>query len=330
MIRNIAAVVVMMACVVAHGQTMVERDSLMREATRWRDVANYQEAINTYAKVKSDEARLAMADTYYEMGNIVAALDRAKWLQEDEGFTLKDDARLIEARCRERQGFDSAARRIYRQLANAGHAEAAYYYAAMMLKRGSVEAAGEMCQRAIRRDPMLTPAHLLLSEVETARGHRYQAMLPLMRYLLMASDEGRMRNAERLVDMWKRGWGGIDPLKRRVAEEPYSELMEKEIDGIERDVAVKWNSREELIEGIVERTDTLVSRMRDTGEENLDFWQVTYADFLIEVHARGYIRAMIYFVFNGLYRTEVLTWLSENAGYFDEFSRWLEGRAVGY
>ncbi len=328
---KITTTIVMMACVaVAQGQSKVmKNDSLMALAAKWRDATNYTEAINVYAQVKTDEARLAMADTYYEMGNIVAALDRAKWMIKDDKFELKDDARLIEARCRERQGFDSAAQRIYRKLARAGHAEASYYYASMMHKKGHLAKASALCQEAIRKQPSLTPAHLLLSETETMRGHRYQAMLPLMRYLLTASDEGRSQNAERIIEMWKKGWGGLDPLKTRQPEEVYSERMEIVIDSLSAAMKPKGSTPGDVIENLVERTDSLASYMRGTGEENLDFWQVTYADFLIELHARGYVRAMIYFIFNGTYKPEVLAWLSENAGYFEGFSVWLEGRAAG-
>ncbi len=305
------------------------QDSLLSEAARWRDAANYTEAINLYSQVHSDEARLAIADTYLEMGNVVAALDRAKTMQKDDHFSLKPDARLIEARCRQRQGFDRAAQRIYAKLTRQGHPEAAFYYAAMMSNKGHHAKASRLCQKAIIKQPTLTPAHLLLAQTEMALGHRYQAMLPLMRYLLTASDEGRTQNAEQLLHLWRRGWGSLDILNKRQPEEPYSQAMEATIDSLIAAIPPAGQTPKDLIENIAIRTDSLASAMRSTGEENLDFFQVAYADLLIEIHARGYVRPMVYFIFNTIYHADVLTWLSENAGYFDEFRIWVEGRAAG-
>lgn len=330
MMRNILTSMALIAISTAASaqQSAAQTDSLMARAARWRDAANYTEAINLYSQVKTDEASLAIADTYLEMGNVVAALDRAKALQRDEAFALKDDARLIEARCRQRQGYDRAARRIYAKLTRQGHAEAAFYYADMMSQKGHFSIASSLCQTAIAKKPALTPAHLLLAQSEAALGHRYQALLSLMRYLLTASDDGRAQNADLLAQLWRKGWGGLDPLAKRTPEEPYSQQVEAAIDSLIAAIPTSGGSPADLIENIAERTDSLAAFLRATGEENLDFFQVAYADFLIEAHVRGFIRPMVYFFFTSLYHAEVLTWLSENAGYFNEFRLWVEGRTA--
>ena len=316
-------------CAMAQTPLASERDSLMSLAREWRDAGNYTEAISLYGRVKTDKARLEAADTYLEMGNVVAALERAKRMRKDDSFALKSDAMLIEARCRQRQGFDHAARMLYRKLARAGHAEAMFYYAAMLRARGSLPQAEHMCQRAIRADASLTPAHCLLSEVEEQMGHRYQALLSLMRYLLMASDQGREEHARRLPALWRRGSRGLDVLGRRKAEEPYSESMEAVIDSVALAEPQAEASPQGVMDALGRRTEALLGRMRDTGEDNLDFWQVSYADFLIEIYARGYTKAMVYFMFDQTYKPEVLLWLSENAGYFEDFRVWMEGRSAG-
>ena len=330
MMRNILTSMALIAISTAASaqQSAAQTDSLMARAARWRDAANYTEAINLYSQVKTDEASLATADTYLEMGNVVAALDRAKALQRDEAFALKDDARLIEARCRQRQGYDRAARRIYAKLTRQGHAEAAFYYADMMSQKGHFSIASSLCQTAIAKKPALTPAHLLLAQSEAALGHRYQTLLPLMRYLLTASDDGRAQNADLLAQLWRKGWGGLDPLAKRTPEEPYSQQVEAAIDSLIAAIPTSGGSPADLIENIAERTDSLAAFLRATGEEDLDFFQVAYADFLIEAHVRGFIRPMVYFFFTSLYHAEVLTWLSENAGYFNEFRLWVEGRTA--
>lgn len=310
--------------------TVAARDSLMAAAAAWRDAANYTEAISAYSRVPTAEARLAVADTYLEMGNVVAALERARLLRRDKEFPLREGAMLVEARCRLRQGFDGAARRILRRLARAGNAEAVYYYARHQASGGHMVKASEMCQRALTADPSLVPAHLLLFEAEAALGHRYQALLPLTAYLLMASDEGRAEAAPRLAEVWRRGWAGMDVLGRRTPQEPYSELMEQKMDSIGAAVVRQGDGAAETLRTLSARTDALLAVMRDTGEENMDFWQVRYADFLIELHARGYVEAMTHFFFSGTYAADVLAWLSENAGYFDDFRVWLSGRAAGF
>lgn len=309
----------------AHG-TLAREDSLMNVARAYADNGNYSEAINTYSQIPTERARIERTQAYLEMGNVVRALSDAKLMRRDKEFGLKDDALLIEARCRERQGFTAAARRMYRRLTRNGHAEGMYYYASYLHTIGHQAKASDICQKAIKADGRLTPAHALLADIETARGHRYQALLPLYAYMLTASDYGREAAADKLLRLWRRGGLGIDLLKMREDEEPYSEMMEKTIDSLIVSIRPEGDKPADLIEAIAARTDSLLSAMRDTGEENLDFWQVTYADFLIEVHARGYVKPMTYFIFEPAYRTESLTWLSENAGLFEAFGSWINAR----
>lgn len=310
-----------------YGQgTLAREDSLMNVARTYADNGNFSEAINVYSQIPTERARIEMAQAYLEMGNVVRALSDAKLMRKEKDFSLKDDALLIEARCRERQGFIQAARRMYRRLTKHNHAEGMFYYATYLHTIGHQAKAAEICQKSIKADGKLTPAHALLSDIETARGHRYQALLPLYRYMLSASDFGRQEAAEKLIRLWRRGGMGLDIFKMRTAEEPYSEKMEKEIDALIADITPASDKPADMIAAIVLRTDSLFARMRDTGEENLDFYQVTYADFLIEVHAREFVTPMTYFIFEPAYRTECLTWLSENAGYFQTFESWINAR----
>lgn len=308
-----------------HG-TLAREDSLMNVARSYADNGNFSEAINTYSQIPTERARVERTQAYLEMGNVVRALSDARLMRREKDFNHKDDALLIEARCRERQGFTSAARRIYRRLTRNGHAEGMYYYANYLHTIGHQAKASEICQKAIRADGGLTPAHILLSDIETARGHRYQAMLPLYTYMLTASDYGREAAAEKLLRLWRRGGLGIDLLNMREAEEPYSEMMERRIDSLIVSIRPAGEKPADILEAMAARTDSLLSAMRDTGEENLDFWQVAYADFLIEIHARGYVKPMTYFIFEPAYRAESLTWLSENAGFFEAFESWINAR----
>lgn len=310
----------------ARGGTLAREDSLMNAAREMADMGNFSEAINIYSQVPTERARIERTQAYLEMGNVVRALSDAKLMGREKDFGLKDDALLIEARCRERQGFVEAARRMYRRLMRKGHAEGMYYYASHLHSIGHQAKAAEVCQKAIKANRQLTPAHELMADIETARGHRYQALLPLMRYMLTASDNGRQAAAERLMRLWRRGGLGIDILSKREAEEKYSEMMEKRIDAICDSIRPKGETSADKIDALAMRTDSLLAVMRETGEENLDFWQVEYADFLIEIHARGFTRPMIYFIMEPAYRAECLAWLSENAGYFLEFETWVNGR----
>lgn len=306
--------------------TLAREDSLMNVARSYADNGNFSEAINVYAQIPTERARIEMAQAYLEMGNVVRALADAKTMGKEKDFGLKDDALLIEARCREKQGFIQAARRMYRRLVKHNHAEGMFYYATYLHTIGHQAKAADICQKSIKANSSLTPAHALLSDIETARGHRYQAMLPLYRYMLSASDAGRQEAAEKMIRLWRRGGMGIDLFKMREAEEPYSEKMEKQIDALIADIAPASDKPADQIAAIAQRTDSLLSHMRDTGEENLDFYQVQYADFLIEVHAREFVEPMTYFIFEPAYRTECLTWLSENAGLFAAFEGWVDAR----
>ncbi len=329
--------------------TQAERDSLMDVAYQRRAVGAYTQALDIYGHLGGNRARLERAETYLELGieqtdsrplspaemgygtygkahNFTElALQEAKIMQKDATFPYQDEARLIEGRARNAQGFTTKAKRIYKKLAEKGNAEAMFYLSKQLYAEGHLQEAEYYAQKAIIKDPLLTPAHRLLSTIELSMGHRYQALLPIYRYLLTASDAGREESITQLRSLWRNEPWQFQLLGKRTDEEPYSEKMEKKIDEICAQFGDQPTEATAIIEQISQKTDSLLAHMRDTGEENLDFWQIAYADFLIEVHARGYVRALTYFIFDPVYNTQVLAWLADNTAYFNEFRMWMEG-----
>ena len=336
-------------CAKAQSLPLSHADSLMIQAQQLRDAGTYTMALDVYGQISAsdphfEQSRVERAKTYYEMGNVNTALHEANILLKLKNFSLADDALLVVARCREVLGYARASRASYRKLLKHGHTEGMYYYAMSLFSHGHDDEARTICQQAIvtaraqtqrgeNTSLALAPAHQLLSSIEVASGHRYQALVALYRYILSCSDEGRVLGAKQLLTLWRREAQAIDLLRKRKPETDFSEKMEVVLSAIcdtmpsVSPTKVGTLSADDL-ENIVAKTNAMASALRDMGEENLDFWQLNYGDLLVEMHARDYVRPMVYYMFEPVASATVLTWVNDNLALFREFSLWLEGRGA--
>lgn len=306
-------------------------DSLMMQADMMRSAGSLAMAADLYSQIGTDRARVECASTLLEMGRVTDALREARVLLKLEGFTLKDDALLIVAQCRDAQGFDAASNRAYKKLVKNNHAEGAYFYALKLFRQGHDKKAEEMCQRAIRANKTLAPAHQLMASIQATAGQRYQALLPLYRYMLTSSDEGRRLGARQLLTLWRKEAQAIDILRHRRGGDPFSQRMEAVMtnicDTLPSTAPDKVNELTAAdVETLVAKTEALTDAMRELGEENLDFWQLYYADMLVEMNSRSYIRPMIYYMLEPVAKGTVLAWVNDNKALFQDFTVWLEGR----
>ena len=313
------------------GQTRIsraERDSLMDVAETRRYEGRHDEAIHIYERLGGEQARLETAATYLEKGKVLIALEQAKAMRHDALFSRKDDALLIEAECRQAQGFDRAAMRIYRRLRKRGHARATYYYANMMYTKGRDAKAEELCCEALRRDRSIAPAHRLLAAVEVARGHRYRAILPLYFYLLSCSDEGREEALPQLRSLWRREADFVRSLRHGDAADTFDDQMEGLMAELVETYDYKPGERGEA-DKIALMSDSIFACAERLGAENLDFWQVHYADFFGLVHRGGFTAPMVHFVCAPADKGTALAWISANRALFDDFQTWLASQLSG-
>lgn len=328
--RTLAAAIALAAAWTALPQTAgaqtrisrAERDSLMELAETRRYQERYDEAIGIYERLGGEAARLEMASTYLEKGKVLIALEQAKAMRHDDLFSRKDDALLIEAQCRQAQGFSKAANRIYRRLHKKGHAKGIYFYANKMYAEGHDRKAETLCQEAIRRDRSIAPAHRLMAAIEVSLGHRYRALLPLYFYMLTCSDEGREEGLPQLRSLWRREAGFVYTLQKERENDPFNDLMDRRMAQLVESADYKPGESGEM-EKVAQMTDSLFAYADSHGQENLDFWQVQYADFFCQLHRNGYTAAMAHFVLSPADKGAALAWLTANGRLFDEFRAWL-------
>ena len=296
----------------------------MAVADRWRQMNNYTEAVNIYSMLPTDQARIELAHTYMRMGKVTTALQMARQMAKDADFPLRDDALLIEAQCREAQGFDNASRRILRKLVKGGNPEAAFLRAQKLFAAGHTLKAEDMCIKSIRADATYAPAHKLMAAIEANQGRRYRAMLPLYYYLLVSTDdEGKRQAYEQLVRLWRHSANMIDVLHRGKTADAFNDGLDAFIRTVATSDSISTLQPQESVALLARYTDTLFRHILATSEENLDFWQVFYADFFAKLPPRGFVVPFVYFIADAAHHPEVLAWISENAAFFDEFRLWM-------
>ncbi len=308
-------------------QTTSRIDSLMSRASDLRTMSMHAEAIAIYNQLTIPTARVEKAFTLIEMGQVAYALSEAKQMLAQDDFPLHDDALLVLARCREIQGHTSAARRAYRRLATHEHAEGLYYYAVYKYKRHKYADAEKLLIRSISSDKTLPASHRLLSAVEVELGHRYRAILPLYYYLLIASDSDREKNIMQLRTLWRKQIQYIDLFQKpnQDSDSPYNVAMDKYIASISSD-SIAHLERVNLIRSITSLTEKLFAEILVSSADNLDFWQVAYADIFVDIHSRGYTSSLINFYFAPTYNADVLLFLADNGLVFNDFRLWIESR----
>lgn len=310
----------------AQGQpSRTECDSLMEVAQALRDVGAWQQAVSTYYLVPTAEARVLRAETLLEGGDVGGALSLATALYKDKLFALRPEARLVMARCYLAQGRPLLAERVFGQLCNAHHAEAEYRYAEWQYSRGDMPATSTYARRAIDHNAALAPAHLLLAQAEAQRRHRYQALMPLLYYMLTASDAGREAATPLLRRLLSPRTLVLDPLGLRTPETALSEALEADLRGIATDQAL---ADADTLTDVANRLGALGEAVRQRGEEALDWWQLRYGDVLVELSSRGMLPAAARHILGPAHKAEALAWVDTHADEWGRFAVWLEAHVA--
>lgn len=302
-------------------------DSLMTEAARLRDLQLYDNAVAIYLTLPTEAAQYELAATYYTMGKTTLALSLCREIEEQQGL-MADKASLLMARCRDDQGYDAAAKRIYKRLIDKQNPDAAYYYALMLYRGGHVAETTELLMKALRWDNSLADAHLLLSEIMTNQGERFKAMMPLYYFLLIASDETqRLRAYDRLIALWRHSAKAIDILHiNRPSHDAFNDRTDKMIEQWATTDSISVVDGSEQIERLLIQTNRLFRYLLDTSETNLDFWQLTYTDFFVTLVPRNFVAPYVYFISDVRHHAAVLDWIGREEALFAEFMLWMSAQ----
>lgn len=306
-------------------------DSIIAQARYWRDMDNHDMAVKILAPLTqganiNETAVYELALTRFEQGKTSLAMSESKRLTYNDCL-LYTDAMLLVAACRERQGFDRAAVRIYKKLIRTNSAAAANQYATMLHRKGRNGQAEEMARKSISIDKNVPQAHLLLADIMISKGERYKAMLSLYYFLLINDNAESQRVAyKQLVSLWRRSAQAIEVLKHPAKGEKFNAGVEQQIKTWATNDSIAHLEGIEAIEALHNKTTLLFDYLLQTSEQNLDFWQVTYTDFLVTLQPRNFTLPYIYYISDATYHPQVLAWVNENMHLFNEFRLWMEAQ----
>lgn len=305
--------------IVASAQSS-RRDSLLIMGRSLRDAKMYVEAINAFSDAGGDAGRIEIAQTRFEIGEFRKALDICDALIKNESI-FSDDAKLLIARTREAQGLHRIANSKYRKLVKAGNVKASYYYALMKHRTGQNASAVELLQHSISHNKANVNAHIILSDIMINNGQRYLAMLPIMYTLLLSSDTKTIREYQTQLET-------LLSSKSQLINRLYTRPLPYVTNNIQKTDA--------MITSWIEDTDNpnnephllyilpkLLDYMKDRQTDNIDWWQIMYADFFTSICEAGYQEAFLHHLCSTLEPDKTRQWIEAHEGQYAEFLTWL-------
>lgn len=324
--RKITTALLLLIATLVAAQSTTRQDSLLNIGRMWRDNHNFEMAIDQFLRAGGDEAEYEMALTHYYMGKISMALSESKSIAK-RGNNFSLDAEVLTALCRESQGFERAAIRIYKNATAQGSSRAAYHYAAMLLRKGHRDEAEQWAQKSIMLNKNNADAHLLLATVMTEKNERFKSMMPIYYFLLINNDEEKQRLAYRqLISLWRESAKAINLIKTCKVPDPFNDAINRQIEQWTTSDSIAKVPAKEQITMLCQQTERLFRYLLETSELNLDFWQVTYTDFFVKFVTRNFVTPYVYYIADAEHHADVLVWTSSETYLFNEFRLWMEAQ----
>ncbi|MCQ2204825.1 MAG: hypothetical protein MJZ15_10345 [Bacteroidales bacterium] len=285
-------------------------------------------AVTAQTTSERDSINYYLAQEHYSDGKIALCVDECKSIIK-LGTYYATDAKVLLALCRERQGFERAAIRLYKQLIRKDKsAMGAYCYASNLYRRGYLNKAMQTAQTAIKYDKNLPEAHLLLGSVMASKCDRFKAMMPLYYFMLINDDAEKQKLAyDQVISLWRRSSQTMQLLKTDVVADPFNDKVNRYINGLASNDSIAKVEGREQIEMLKDKTDALLRYLLENSEDNLDFWQVYYTDFMVKLVPRNFVKPFVYFISDKTHHAQVLEWISgEEGDLFNEFRLWMEAQ----
>lgn len=327
--KRILTILAVLTATMAHAQQSAEarRDSLIHDAHTWTAMGNADHALHLLTLAGGDEAQFEIASLLYNQNRYSEAISECKKLIEAGGdYAL--DARVLMGQCRRAQGYDFAAKRIFKKALADGSSNAALEMAHMLYAKGRLTEAEHYAQQAIQLNVGNAEAHFTLASVMESRGLRFEAMMPLYYYLLISDNDAQRDLAYRLLThLWCRSSTYVDLLHRgRPSTSAFNDAVNRQIDSWTTDDSPARAQGVEAIEKVYALTDSLFRHLLQNSENNLDFWQLTYTDFMVKLVSRNFVRPMAYHIASQTYKAEVLAYTAQDTYLYNEFSLWMEAQ----
>lgn len=282
---------------------------------------------NAQSIAYKDSVDFDLAMLHYNTGKISLCVSECKRIIKSESY-YTDDARVLLAKCRDTQGFYRVARHQYRKLVAEGNAEAAYYYGAMLVRRGHYAEAENMLQKAIIGNKNNADAHLMLAMIEANQGQRFKAIMPLYYFMLINTNEEKQIMAyNRLLSLWRQSAKALVMIKDKKQSDTFNDATDAAISTWATSDSIINLKGKAQIEKLNQYTNQLFGYLLSHSEQNLDFWQVAYTDFFVTLVPRNFVESYVYYISDAAHHAEVLEWIAGAEGnLFNEFRLWMEAQ----
>lgn len=308
-------------------------DSLIDRAVAWRNNGNAELALReldalVVAKDVSERALYELALTHMQMEHYTLAIAPAKRVVAMKG-THRVDAALVLAQCYVARGEYKRAERLFKTLNDVAKTDERipYHLGALYLKMGQHDAAEVEVQKAILLNRGFVDAHLLLSNILLEKGERIKTMLALYYYLLLNNDGGDAElAAKQLTQLWKFSSGRVLAILNPAASKGLYADASRYINTISPNDSIATLQGSAAISLLCQHTTRLFGFFSEHSGDNFDFYQLVYLDFFTELHNKGYVEPMVYFISNAQWHPQVLEWIAGNGQKFNEFRVWMESR----
>ncbi|MDO4462377.1 MAG: hypothetical protein Q4C30_07780 [Bacteroidia bacterium] len=308
-----------MLTIAASGQS-ARRDSLLNMGRSLRDARMFAEAIFSFTEAGGDAGRIEIAQTRFETGEFSKALEICNGLIDNESI-FTDEAELLVARIRDAQGLHRIANMKYRKLVKANNAKASYYYALMKHRTGNNNEAVKLLQHSITHNRANIDAHIVLSEIMINNGQRYLAILPIMYSLILSTDTETIREYQPQLE-------ALLSKSSIAVQQLYTKSLPYVTNNIQR--------TESMISYYIENTECpanephiihilpqLLNYMQEHQTDNIDWWQIAYADFFSTLCQAGHQEALIHHLCSSLNPTVTRQWIESHEGQYAAFLTWL-------
>ncbi|MGV8827099.1 MAG: tetratricopeptide repeat protein [Breznakibacter sp.] len=308
-------------------------DSLIDQAVAWREKGNAELALReldplVVAKDASERALYELALTHMQLEHYTLAIGPAKRVLSLKG-AHRVDAALVLGQCYVARGEYKRAQRLFKSLSDVALVDERipYQCAVLYLKMGQHDAAEAEVQKAILLNRTFVDAHLLLSNIMLEKGERIKAMLPLYYYLLLDNDgENGALAGKQLIQLWKFSSGRVLGMLNRGSSKDLYHQAGQYINTISTDDSISTLQGSAAISLLSQHTTRLFGFFKEHSGDNFDFYQLVYIDFFTELHTKGYVEPMVYFISNAQWHPQVLEWIAGNGQKFNEFRVWMESR----
>lgn len=319
--------IVLLCCFVVYSSVFAQEDSkqLIDEGIELHENELYVEAIRKYEQaLKLDPRNLAakyeLAYSWFELGNYTKSEEYSKQVV-DAYSSFYVETIILYGSSLDKQGKHKKAMRVYQSALRKDPVNnlLRYNMALSYYEVGNFDKAEEQVMAAIDINIAHASSHLLLGQIELAKGNKVKALLSMYFFLLIEQDSERSLQAYNMVTAIWRGYqvtsSEYSLISKTNTEDVFSQIEES---------IYKFSFPENDFELVRNCTINFLSLFKKIEENNCVFWIRHYVKFNNELIDRGFGEAYVYFASNCKYKVEVLNWIGKHHLLFNDFVDWMK------